>query len=240
MCVSASSKTKMDDGDNTRPLSHSRSRRLRSHDKQDSSRPTKRIRLDPPRVKHDEYTRHGVYWYTSGSVILRVSNTLFKLSKMRLASQSQYFAKLFEQENAHGGSSSQGSEEVFTREVVDGCPVYEVLNLSVLDMERLLGALDDGLALSVVPPSFEVIVSILRAASRLSISSAIAYAKHQLRKAWPSDLDKLNCGGTDLNRVTQFIFPGGLAPLYNAGVARVLQLQITREWRRRMKSLSPG
>ncbi|GBE89706.1 hypothetical protein SCP_1700300 [Sparassis crispa] len=134
-----------------------------------------------------------------------MTNIFVTLSKMRLASQSQYFAKLFEQENAQGGSSSQGSEEVFTREIVDGCPVYEVLNLSVLDMERLLGALDDGLALSVVPPSFEVIVSILRAASTLSISSATAYAKHQLRKAWPSDLDKLNCGETDPKRVTELI-----------------------------------
>ncbi|KAL6302125.1 hypothetical protein BKA93DRAFT_751380 [Sparassis latifolia] len=53
---------------------------------------------------------------------------------------------------------------------------------------------EEQISFAVDPLSIEITVSILRAASTLFIPSAIAYASYQLRKAWPSDLDKFSCG----------------------------------------------
>ncbi|KAH9885852.1 hypothetical protein C8Q73DRAFT_298226 [Cubamyces lactineus] len=128
----------------------------------------------PPRKRSTNF------WHLDGSVVIQVQNTLFRLHRSRLAQQSDYFAKLFQ--------NNDGSVE---QDVVDSCPVYVVNGVSVLDFERLLTAQDAGISYAVNPPPFNVIASLLRAAHALSFRTILEFAAHSLRESWPSDLDEI-------------------------------------------------
>ncbi|KAJ8456547.1 hypothetical protein ONZ51_g12060 [Trametes cubensis] len=124
--------------------------------------------------------RSANFWHLDGSVVVQVQNTLFRLHRSRLAQQSDYFAKLFQ--------NNDGSVQ---QDIVDSCPVYVAKGVSVLDFERLLTAQDAGISYAVNPPSFNVIASLLRAAHALSFRTILEFATHSLRESWTSDLDEI-------------------------------------------------
>ncbi|OSC96915.1 hypothetical protein PYCCODRAFT_1212386 [Trametes coccinea BRFM310] len=129
--------------------------------------------------------RSANFWHLDGSVVIQVQNTLFRLHRSRLAQQSEFFAGLFR--NSDGRDSPALVEE----DTVDNCPVYVISGVSVLDFERLLTALDAGIAYAINPPPFNVVASLIRAAHALSFKAIVAFATHLLHQMWPSDLDKL-------------------------------------------------
>ncbi|KAL7284891.1 hypothetical protein ACG7TL_002205 [Trametes sanguinea] len=130
--------------------------------------------------------RSANFWHLDGSVVIQVQNTLFRLHRSRLAQQSEFFAGLFR--NSDGRDSPALVEE----DTVDNCPVYVISGVSVLDFERLLTALDAGIAYAINPPPFNVVASLIRAAHALSFKAIVAFATHLLHQMWPSDLDKLS------------------------------------------------
>lgn len=106
--------------------------------KSEPDRPAKRPRLEPSPSPSSaataSCTRHPQFWHADGSVILQVSQTLFRLHASQLKKQSTFFADLLKED----GNSQPAA-------AVDGCPLHRIANVSVQDMERLLGALDNGL-----------------------------------------------------------------------------------------------
>ncbi|PIL27625.1 hypothetical protein GSI_10777 [Ganoderma sinense ZZ0214-1] len=134
--------------------------------------------------------RSANFWHLDGSVVVQVQNTLFRLHRSRLAQQSEFFAKLFA---ADGRSKEVFDPEIIEeRDIVDSCPVHQVKNVSVLDFERLLTALDAGIAYAINPPPFHVLASLLRAAHTLSFKTILAFATHLLREMWSQDLSRLS------------------------------------------------
>ncbi|KAI0363510.1 hypothetical protein BV20DRAFT_958139 [Pilatotrama ljubarskyi] len=129
------------------------------------------------------------FWHLDGSVVLQVQNTLFRLHRSRLTQQSAYFVSLFQ--NRGDGSRDSPATVGVERDMVDSCPVYVVKGVSVLDFERLLTALDAGIAYAINPPPFNVLASLVRAAHTLSFPTVLSFATHLLREMWPTDLDKL-------------------------------------------------
>ncbi|KAI0767856.1 hypothetical protein C8Q74DRAFT_984974 [Fomes fomentarius] len=128
------------------------------------------------------------FWHLDGSVVVQVQNTLFRLHRSRLTSQSDYFSALFRADRASLSTSSDSAEEP---DVVDSCPLYVAKGVSVLDFERLLTALDAGIAYASTPPPFPVLASLLRAAHTLKFTSILSFATHLLRTMWPQDLAQL-------------------------------------------------
>ncbi|RPD60475.1 hypothetical protein L227DRAFT_547400 [Lentinus tigrinus ALCF2SS1-6] len=128
--------------------------------------------------------RSANFWHLDGSVVVQVQNTLFRLHRSRLMQQSEYFSALFS-----GDGRDSGGEEP---DIVDSCPVYVVKGVSVLDFERLLTALDAGIAYAINPPPFPVLASLLRAAHTLKFKAVLSVATHLLRQRWPQDLSHVS------------------------------------------------
>ena len=84
----------------------------------------------------DEPDRDPTYWYPDGSVVLSVTDTLFKLHRSRLASQSTYLQDLFE-----GAPQDDYDADGQT------CPLYvvDVKGLRLFDFTSLLGVVEDPL-----------------------------------------------------------------------------------------------
>ena len=100
--------------------------------------------------------RSASFWHLDGSVVVQVQNTLFRLHRSRLAQQSDYFAKLFQNNDGRcvividAGCPLQRTDRFFDhasvqQDIVDSCPVYVAKGVSVLDFERLLTAQDAGM-----------------------------------------------------------------------------------------------
>ncbi|KAI0649593.1 hypothetical protein C8Q79DRAFT_939463 [Trametes meyenii] len=126
--------------------------------------------------------RNENFWHLDGSVVVQVQNTLFRLHRSRLTQHSEYFATLFRKSDRSNDGPS---------DMVDSCPVYVVKGVSVLDFERLLTALDAGIAYAITPPDFHVLLSLVRAAHTFAFPSILAFAVHHLRAMWPRDLEHL-------------------------------------------------
>ncbi|KAL1948037.1 hypothetical protein VTO73DRAFT_12112 [Trametes versicolor] len=126
------------------------------------------------------------FWHLDGSVVVQVQNTLFRLHRSRLTQQSEYFAAL------QNGDGSRDSPALVDWDLVDSCPVYIVKGVSVLDFERLLTALDAGIAYAINPPPFRVLASLIRASHALSFKTILTFATHLLRDMWPSDLARIH------------------------------------------------
>ncbi|KAI1798087.1 hypothetical protein LXA43DRAFT_933938 [Ganoderma leucocontextum] len=143
--------------------------------------------------------RSANFWHLDGSVVVQVQNTLFRLHRSRLAQQSEFFADLFA---ADGRSKEMFDPDIIEeRDIVDSCPVYQVKGVSVLDFERLLTALDAGIAYAINPPPFRVLASLLRAAHALSFKTILAFATHFLREMWSQDLSRLSSSSSPERRV---------------------------------------
>ena len=84
----------------------------------------------------DEPDRDPTYWYPDGSVVLSVTDTLFKLHRSRLASQSTYLQDLFE-----GAPQDDYDADGQT------CPLYvvDVKGPRLFDFTSLLGVVEDPL-----------------------------------------------------------------------------------------------
>ncbi|KAH9848162.1 hypothetical protein C2E23DRAFT_470471 [Lenzites betulinus] len=127
------------------------------------------------------------FWHLDGSVVIQIQNTLFRLHRSRLTQHSEYFMSLFS-----SGNGTRDSPAFVECDTIDSCPVYIVKgHLSVLDFERLLTALDAGIAYAIHPPPFHVLCSLIRAAHALSFKTILEFATHHLREMWPSDLARL-------------------------------------------------
>ncbi|TFK85399.1 hypothetical protein K466DRAFT_494802 [Polyporus arcularius HHB13444] len=139
--------------------------------------------------------RSANFWHLDGSVVVQVQNTLFRLHRSRLMQQSDYFSALFSGNNERCVSVSLAARASISGEeadVVDSCPVYVARGVSVLDFERLLTALDAGIAYAINPPPFPVLASLLRAAHTLKFKTILGFATHLLREQWPQDLSRLS------------------------------------------------
>ncbi|KAI0918601.1 hypothetical protein AcV5_002548 [Taiwanofungus camphoratus] len=169
--------------------------------KSEPDRPAKRPRLEPSPSPSSaataSCTRHPQFWHADGSVVLQVSQTLFRLHASQLKKQSTFFADLLKED----GNSQPAA-------AVDGCPLYRIANVSVQDMERLLGALGNGLTYTIKPPPSEVLISILRAAHTLCVPSATAFAALKLRKQWPGDIDRLSAASKDIYKAVEMVNVG--------------------------------
>ncbi|KAI0634622.1 hypothetical protein C8Q77DRAFT_1056078 [Trametes polyzona] len=132
--------------------------------------------------------RNQNFWHLDGSVVIQVQTTLFRLHRSRLAQHSDYFAALFENRQGSLTRAFPSSGQ----DTVDSCPVYVIKNVSVLDFERLLTALDAGIAYAIKPPPFRVLASLVRAAHTLSFKDILQFATHMLRDMWPSDLQAVD------------------------------------------------
>ncbi|KAI0684312.1 hypothetical protein C8Q76DRAFT_636454, partial [Earliella scabrosa] len=138
--------------------------------------------------------RNENFWHLDGSVVVQVQNTLFRLHRSRLAQQSEYFSAQFSAASSFCLSNSRRTSagtRTDEEDVVDRCPVYVAKGVSVLDFERLLTALDAGIAYAITPPPFPVLASLLRAAHALQFRTVLSFATHLLRERWPQDLARL-------------------------------------------------
>jgi hypothetical protein len=81
--------------------------------------------------------KHPEFWALDGSVVLQVKKVLFRTSRSMLARKSPYFAGLFK--------SHRDVEES-----IAGCPVFEVTEVEVVDFERLMGAMENGMLVTYV------------------------------------------------------------------------------------------
>ncbi|KAI0692576.1 hypothetical protein C8T65DRAFT_586512 [Cerioporus squamosus] len=139
--------------------------------------------------------RSANFWHLDGSVVVQVQKTLFRLHRSRLMQQSEYFSALFNgDERFRCGDLTirRGGVSKEEPDVVDSCPVYVARGVSVLDFERLLTALDAGIAYAINPPPFPVLASLLRAAHTLKFKTIFTFASHLLRERWPQDLSRLS------------------------------------------------
>ncbi|KAI0738006.1 hypothetical protein C8Q80DRAFT_1114211 [Daedaleopsis nitida] len=154
----------------------------------------------PPSTQKDKGKQKAVirkrsanFWHLDGSVVVQVRTTLFRLHRSRLAQQSEYFGALFREDEKYVVCACVESANLSADEkhVVDSCPVYVAKGVSVLDFERLLAALDAGVAYAIKPPPFPVLASLLRAAHALQFDNIFYFATHLLREMWPQDIARV-------------------------------------------------
>ena len=141
-------------------------------------------------------TRHHEYWLLDGSVVVCVQKTCFKLHRSTLINKSKYFKSII-------SDPPLGTDGL-------RCDIDDV---SVLDFERLLKAIDAGVyvlyqldasnsfhsppfrAYVFEPPPFHVLASILRAASTLEFTQELEFASRSIRAMWPCELAGLTKDG---------------------------------------------
>lgn len=93
---------------------------------------------ETPNVKRTKITaseKHGEYWLENDDfVILELAETQYKLQKNRLAKQSTYFSKIFQ-------------DKTLAHHSVGGYPTYDLRDtgVAVRDLEALLYAMDNAL-----------------------------------------------------------------------------------------------
>ncbi|VDC03647.1 unnamed protein product [Peniophora sp. CBMAI 1063] len=136
----------------------------------------------------DEPDRDPTFWYSDGSVVLSVAETLFKLHRSRLASQSTYLQDLFE------GAPDEDFE-------ADGntCPLYviRVKGLKLFDFSSLLSMVEDPFSARRNTPSFALIAAVARAAKLLGFDQALTWATGRLEETWPVEVADIERGSRD-------------------------------------------
>ncbi|KAH8108867.1 hypothetical protein DFH11DRAFT_1516297 [Phellopilus nigrolimitatus] len=138
--------------------------------------------------------RHPEFWFTDGSVVLAVGDTLFRVHKTFLARHSGVFRDMFSlpQPLSDPAGAAVGDTEGFEGnpgEDLDGCPVVR-LHDAPEDVASLLYALYDGPKLGDNSrDDFRVVSGILRLANKYMIDSLRAQALEHLSVAWPSTLE---------------------------------------------------
>ncbi|KIK47983.1 hypothetical protein CY34DRAFT_48648, partial [Suillus luteus UH-Slu-Lm8-n1] len=128
--------------------------------------------------------KHERFWILDGNTVLEVGGVLFKLHRSRLVDQSTFFAGLLnEQDVLMDDSVVVESDEHST--------VYHLSNTTPTDLEALLQLDKDPMAYYFVPPAFQVLAAILRAATALGFNTYRAFAVKLLENAWSSSLADL-------------------------------------------------
>ncbi|KAG1761742.1 hypothetical protein EDD22DRAFT_779334 [Suillus occidentalis] len=147
----------------------------------ESRRSTKCSKLDlPAPVAH----KHERFWILDGNTVLEVGGVLFRLHRSRLVDQSTFFAGLLnDQDVLMDDSVIVESDEHGT--------VYHLSNTTSTDLEALLQLDKDPMAYYFVPPAFQVLAAILRAATALGFNTYRAFAVKLLENAWSSSLTDL-------------------------------------------------
>lgn len=80
--------------------------------------------------------RHETYWLLDGTVVIQIHNMQFRLHRSRLARQSGFFNRLFDD----GEDAVDGH--------VDGYALYIVRDVLIKDMEVLLDAMDNAMCVA--------------------------------------------------------------------------------------------
>lgn len=83
----------------------------------------------------DGSSRHPSFWYAGDLVVVRVEKMLYRLFRTFLVRHSEFFSDALAHPRQAGGSA----------ETVDECPVVELTNVSTVDFEAWLKALENGL-----------------------------------------------------------------------------------------------
>lgn len=100
-----------------------------------TTNPLKRARVDSSSeaalAENPWATRHPDFWFSDGSIILKVQNTMFRVHKTTLASHSTVFADMF------------GVPQPTDQDAIEGCAVIEVPQDRAADFEQLLKAIYD-------------------------------------------------------------------------------------------------
>ena len=112
-----------------------------------SPSPSKRARVDSERgfggwmQDSPAYARDEDFWYTDGTVVIRLKETMFKLHASRLSLHCTYFADLF----AAKGSDAQ-------QETFDGLAVFDApADVPLESFKDLLRALETPLYVTSIP-----------------------------------------------------------------------------------------
>ncbi|KZV65398.1 hypothetical protein PENSPDRAFT_131254 [Peniophora sp. CONT] len=126
-----------------------------------------------------------MFWYSDGSVVLSVADTLFKLHRSRLASQSTYLQDLFD------GAPDEDYD-------ADGqtSPLYvvRVKGLKLFDFSSLLSIVEDPFNNRRNEPDFALSAAIARAAKLLGFDQALSWAVEQLEKMWSNKITDVESG----------------------------------------------
>ncbi|KAI0752310.1 hypothetical protein C8Q80DRAFT_1266866 [Daedaleopsis nitida] len=138
-------------------------------------------------------TRSAKFWYSDGSVVVRVERTLFRYFRTVLEEKCGYFKALFNQSPGRSGSSGidvdrdDAAGETETKpEISEGCVVYTVgvCTVTAEEFERFLLALSTPLVESSAL-SEEEIISLLRTSHALQCATIYSPAKARLVALWP-------------------------------------------------------
>lgn len=141
------------------------------------------------------YTKHSKFWLLDGNILLQIETTRYKVQRSRLASQSTWFEKLFEQHS--GKEAAEGDEDkenindvLLTVECVDGLDLFHLNSTGVArdDFDALLTAMDDGICYYHDTPHFPVIASIFRVADRLQFKKYLEFAERVITEQFSDDV----------------------------------------------------
>ncbi|KAG1889281.1 hypothetical protein F4604DRAFT_1644273 [Suillus subluteus] len=144
-------------------------------------RPTKRSKLElAAPVPH----KHEQFWILDGNTVLEVGGVLFKLHRSRLVDQSTFFAGLLDEQDVLMDDS------VVVERDEHGI-IYHLSNTTPTDLEALLQLDKNPMDYYFVPPAFQVLAAILRAATRLGFDTYRAFALKLLENTWSSSLADL-------------------------------------------------
>lgn len=90
------------------------------------------------RHMHIHPRKHDDFWYLDGNIIIQINDTRFRLHRSRLTLQSEFFEELFDRKDGPG--------EIDIRpEMVDGHPLYVVLDVDAEDFANMLRAMDNAM-----------------------------------------------------------------------------------------------
>lgn len=87
-------------------------------------------------------SRHPTLWYSEGSIVVKVDNTLYRLFRTYLTRHSELFADALAKPVVSSEAQSDATNVV---PKVEDCPVVEVRGLSPTDFESWVATLEDGM-----------------------------------------------------------------------------------------------
>ncbi|KAI0322561.1 hypothetical protein OF83DRAFT_649169 [Amylostereum chailletii] len=136
----------------------------------------------------EPYRRHERFWLPRGEAIIRLDDVIFKISMSLLEENSIYFAELFARPQVEPpGAEPPGAERQHYRPMLDGRTVYDVEKSNPTDFAHLLDVLYHTAKFITIPPSFEILASVLRASSALAFPDLFHWAVIRLENMWPAD-----------------------------------------------------
>nr|GAT60872.1 predicted protein [Mycena chlorophos] len=151
------------------------------------------------------FSKHPRFWALDGNVVLRFGQAEMKLHRSRLATQSPWFAKLFDRRagmavEVHEWEKNGIETALASVSEENGCDVYTISDRTCneVDFVALLSAMDDAIKFADDPPSFptaasifRAATSIFRAASSLSCKPFEQYAQKYIENIYSDDLADL-------------------------------------------------